>query len=61
MNYVTYCGNSIVKIRLPDDAEVLYAPPAPQGIAKRDIPAAIEASFREPLGMGQYPSCNSGD
>jgi hypothetical protein len=51
MNYITYCGNSIVKVRLPDDAEVLYAPPAPPGIPKRDVPAAIEKSFREPLGM----------
>ncbi|HNQ22745.1 MAG TPA: lactate racemase domain-containing protein [Phycisphaerae bacterium] len=51
MDYLTYSGNSIVKVRLPASADVLYAPPALPGIPKAQVPAAVRRAFEEPLGM----------
>ena len=51
MDFVTFSGNNIVNARLPEGADVLYAPPAAQGIEKRAVPTAVERAFREPLGM----------
>ena len=51
MNYLTFSGNSIINAKLPDHADVLYAPPPMKGITRRDVPAAVEHAFRNPLGM----------
>ncbi len=49
MNYLTYSGNNIVRAVLPDDAAVLFAPPAIRGIRRPDVPAAVRRAFCEPL------------
>ena len=36
--YLTYSGNNIISARLPDGAEVFYAPEKMPGIEKRDEP-----------------------
>jgi lactate racemase len=51
MRYLTYSGNNIISARLPESAEVLYAPAPAEGIAKKDVPRAVEKAFRNPLGM----------
>lgn len=51
MNYLTYSGNSIINARLPDEAEVLYAPSALRGLRRSEIPAAARRAFEQPLGM----------
>ncbi len=51
MNYLTYSGNNIISVALPDDAAIFYAPERLTGIAKRDVPAAVRRAFREPVGM----------
>ncbi len=51
MEYLTYSGNSIIKARLPDGAEVFYAPKEIPGIRRSHIPEAVVRAFREPLGM----------
>ena len=51
MKYLTFSGNTIINARLPDDADVLYAPPALAGIKRRQVPEAVRAAFEQPLGM----------
>ncbi|MGB2985400.1 MAG: lactate racemase domain-containing protein [Phycisphaerae bacterium] len=51
MKYLTYSGNNIINARLPDDAEILYAPEAIRGIRKSDVPKAVLNAFQNPLGM----------
>lgn len=50
-NYLTYSGNSLVNVRLPDSSTVLYPPPASKGIAPGDIAAAVRQAFLEPVDM----------
>lgn len=51
MKYLTFSGNSIINARLPDGAEILYAPKEMAGIKKRDVPRAVVEAFENPLGM----------
>jgi len=51
MKYLTYSGNSIVSVRLPENAEVLYAPDPIPGIRKANVPQAVAEAFENPLGM----------
>ncbi len=51
MKYLTFSGNNIINARLPEGADILYAPEAMTGIRKRDVPEAVEHAFRHPLGM----------
>ncbi|MBU0718038.1 MAG: nickel-dependent lactate racemase, partial [Planctomycetes bacterium] len=51
MNYLTFSGNNIINARLPDGAEVLYAPGALPGIRKRDVPQAVAKAFQDPMGL----------
>ena len=51
MKYLTYSGNNIISARLPDGAEVFYAPEKMPGIKKRDVPRAVLDAFEHPLGM----------
>ncbi len=51
MNYLTLAGNNIINAKLPDGAEILYAPDAKPGIPRRDIPRAVMQSFENPIGM----------
>ncbi len=51
MNYLTYSGNNIIGARLPDTAEVLYAPPPIRGYGRAEIPDAVQHAFENPKGM----------
>ena len=51
MRYVTYSGNNIINVHLPEGSDVLYAPDAIPGIAKPDVPRAVASAFESPLGM----------
>ncbi len=51
MKYLTYSGNNLINVHLPDDAEIHYAPPHISGIKKPDIPRAVVRAFENPLGM----------
>lgn len=51
MKYLTYSGNDLVDVDLPDDATV-YFPPAPiPGLATDEVPGALERALADPLGM----------
>ncbi|UCC30614.1 MAG: DUF2088 domain-containing protein, partial [Phycisphaerales bacterium] len=60
MKYLTYCGNNIISARLPDGAEVLFAPKGIAGIRKPEIRDAIAGAFRNPLGMPPLENLVSG-
>ena len=51
MRYLTYSGNNLIDVELPDDATVLYPPEAISGIPKRSIPQALREAVENPLGM----------
>ncbi len=51
MEYLTYCGNNIINARLPQGAEILYAPREIAGIGRRQVPHAVASAFQNPLGM----------
>ncbi|MCG3129371.1 MAG: hypothetical protein FLDDKLPJ_00098 [Phycisphaerae bacterium] len=57
MKYLTYSGNNILAVNLPDDADVLYAPPPLPGLAKPDIPAAVRRAFEQCEGMPPLREC----
>ena len=50
-HYLTYSGNNLVNVRLPDSSEVLYPPPPRPGLAKRAIPQALRDAFEKPVDM----------
>ena len=51
MNYLTYAGNELVNVRLPDSATVLYPPDVIPGIAQSDLGAQVRRALRAPLEM----------
>ncbi len=51
MKYLTYSGNDLVNVDLPDDATVFHPPPPLPGLRTDEIPAALDAALDEPLGM----------
>jgi hypothetical protein len=51
MKYLTYSGNNIISARLPDGAEVFYAPEKMPGIKRPNVPGAVLDAFERPLGM----------
>ena len=51
VRYLTYSGNSIKSVRLPDGAQVFYAPTEIPGIKRRHVPATVKRAFQDPLGM----------
>jgi hypothetical protein len=51
MKHLTYSGNNIISIRLPDHAGIFYARDAIRGIKKRAVPSAVKHAFENPLGM----------
>ncbi|MFN7920364.1 MAG: lactate racemase domain-containing protein [Bryobacteraceae bacterium] len=51
MKYLTYSGNNIVNVDLPDDAHILYPPPPIAGIPKSGYPEHVRRAFEKPLGM----------
>lgn len=51
MKYLTYSGNNIVSVDLPNHAEILYAQPPLLGIRRPNVPAAVRQAFEQPIGM----------
>lgn len=51
MKYLTYSGNALIDVDLPDHATVYYPPPPLPGLATDRIPAALDAALDAPLGM----------
>ena len=51
MKFLTYSGNNLIHVQLPDDADIYYPQPPMPGIKKRDIPQAVRRAFEHPLGM----------
>jgi hypothetical protein len=51
MKVLTYSGNALLNVDLPDHATVFYPPPPIPGIPKRDIPRALREAVENPLGM----------
>jgi hypothetical protein len=51
MNYLTYSGNNLINARLPDSADILYAPPPIRGYTPAQVPDAVQRAFENPLGM----------
>ncbi len=51
MKVLTYSGNALIDVDLPDDATVLYPPRALPGVATRELPGAVARAVEEPLGM----------
>jgi len=50
-NYLTYFGNHLIHARLPDSADILYAPPPLPGISRKEFPDVVQRCFENPLGM----------
>ena len=51
MKYLTYSGNNIIAAKLPDDANIFYAPDPIAGLGRRDVKQAVRRAFEKPLGM----------
>ena len=51
MKFLTYSGNNLLNIDLPDRSAVLYPNPPLPGMSRSEIPAAVETAFENPLGM----------
>ena len=50
-NYLAYFGNNLINARLPDTADILYAPPPIPGVSRAEFPDAVQRAFENPLGM----------
>ncbi|HUP19779.1 MAG TPA: lactate racemase domain-containing protein [Gemmatimonadota bacterium] len=55
MKYLTYSGNTLVDVDLPDSATVFYAPPPLPGLRVDEVPAALEHAVEHPEGMEPLP------
>ena len=55
MKYLTYSGNTLVDVDLPDSATVFYPPPPLPGLRTDEVPAALEHAVEHPLGMDPLP------
>jgi hypothetical protein len=51
VKYLTYSGNDIVNIDLPESSTILYATPPMPGIPKAGYPEHVRRAFTKPLGM----------
>ncbi|MEZ5402434.1 MAG: lactate racemase domain-containing protein [Bryobacteraceae bacterium] len=51
MKYLTFSGNNIVNIDLPDGSDVLYPPPAIPGFPQATYPEHVRRAFQNPRGM----------
>ena len=51
MKYLTYSGNALVAAELPESSTVYYPPPILPGIARDEIPDALQRAVENPLGM----------
>ena len=49
MNYLAYSGNDIVRVALPDNSEIHYAPPALEGIPLAQYGEHVRRAVEQPL------------
>lgn len=61
MKYLTYSGNNIVNLDLPEHTQILYPPPALPGIPKSAYPEHVCRAFEQPLGMQPLKELVSGN
>lgn len=51
MKYLTYSGNNIVSVDLPDNSNIIYTPPPIPGYKKEQYPEVLRKALENPLGM----------
>ena len=51
MRYLTYSGNRIVNVNLPEGSNVLHAPAAIPGFKRAQFPELVRKAFEQPQGM----------
>jgi hypothetical protein len=51
MNYLTYSGNNLINVSLPEGSNILYAPKPQGGLTRAQIPAAVKHAFEAPVDM----------
>ncbi len=61
MNYLTYSGNNLIGVRLPEGSNVLYAPRPQPGLSRVEIPAAVRRAFESPVDMPPLKSMVDGN
>jgi len=61
MNYLTYSGNNLVNISLPEGSTIFYAPPTRAGLSRAEIPAAVKRAFESPVDMPPIKSLVDGN
>ena len=61
MNYLTYSGNNLIDVRLPEGSNVLYAPRPEPGLTRAQIPAAVRQAFEAPVDMPPLKSMVNGN
>jgi hypothetical protein len=50
-NYLTYSGNNLLNVRLPDGSRVLYPPRARHGMPPAAVSGAVAEAFAHPVDM----------
>lgn len=60
-DYLTYSGNNLLNVRLPDSAEILYPLPPLPGMTKQLIPDRIRNAFEHPIDMPPLRDLIGGD
>lgn len=61
MKYLTYSGNDLIHVRLPEDSTIFYAPRAKAGLTRAEIPAAVKRAFEAPVDMPPLKSLVNGN
>ena len=51
MKFLTYSGNNLLNIDLPEESTIHYPNPPLPGLPGSDIPGAVEHAFENPMGM----------
>jgi len=50
-HYLTYSGNALLSVRLPDGSEVLFPPGPRPGLGRKAVPSAVRTAFENPVDM----------
>ena len=51
MKYLTYSGNHLINVKLPENSGIYYAQSPIPGIKRSEIPGHVKRAFENPLGM----------
>ena len=51
MKFLTYSGNNLLSIDLPEESTIHYSNPPLPGLPRSEIPGAVERAFENPMGM----------